>query len=63
MTLLAVALAVTAGCDQTEASAQKTAPVPADQMIKRIQDDPHMPADQKAAAIARLQTKSMPDSP
>jgi len=59
--------AVLAGCsDPGEKDAIKTAPMPASAMADRInaiKNDPHMPEDQKAAALARLNSHPVPDKP
>jgi hypothetical protein len=59
---LSAIVAALSGCsDPAEANAVKTAPLPTSQMVDRIKNDPHMPEDQKQAALARIQSHPVPD--
>jgi hypothetical protein len=57
-------LVVSAGCQPAnEALAHPTPPANRDDLVKAIQNEPGMPADQKAAAIARINSHPVPDQP
>jgi len=51
------------GCAEPTIDATKTASTAAQSTIQHIQDNPNMPADQKAAALARLGSKPVPGQP
>ncbi len=59
--LVALAGCLSIGCGSSDAGVVKTAPVPVDQVIQRVENDKFMPADQKAAVIARLRSHPVPD--
>jgi len=61
--LTLVAIAGLAGCASGEAGTVKTPPVSNEARIKAIQDTPGMPEDQKAAAIARLNSQPVIKGP
>ncbi len=62
--LVSVCLVPLAGCSASaDAPIQQVAPNTADLEIKRIQDEKFMPPEAKAAAIARIKSRPVPDKP